>query len=157
MTKHPSHVRIPGLLARFAPGFVEWLARHGYTPISATFHLNLMGHLARWLTEEKLELCALTTQEVDRFLSVRRRAGYTKYLTPKALQPMLASLREQGLNVVVPPTIHGPVDAALAAYRAYLLRERGLAPVTVRAYVDAVRPFVDSWERAAGGIAALAD
>jgi integrase/recombinase XerD len=55
---------------------------------------------------------------------------------------MLASLREQGLSVMVPPIIHGPVDAALADYREYLIRELGLAPATVREYVDAVRPFI---------------
>jgi site-specific recombinase XerC len=55
---------------------------------------------------------------------------------------MLASLREQGLCVIAPPIIHGPMDAALGHYREYLIRERGLAPATVREYVDAVRPFI---------------
>jgi site-specific recombinase XerC len=34
------------------------------------------------------------------------------------------------------------MDAALGHYREYLIRERGLAPATVREYVDAVRPFI---------------
>ncbi len=138
----PSHVGVVGPLTSFAAGFADWLTRHGYTPISARFQLYVMAHLSRWLSARDLDLGALSMMDLERFLAARRRGGYTQYLSRKALQPMLASLREQGLSVIVPPTIHGPVDAALAAYRVYLIRERGLALVTVRAYVDAVRPFV---------------
>jgi site-specific recombinase XerD len=101
-----------------------------------------MAHLSRWLAGEGLNPLALSTEDLERFLTARRRAGYTQYLSPKALQPMLASLREQGLGVIAPPIIHGPMDAALGDYREYLVRERGLAPATVREYVDAVRPFI---------------
>jgi site-specific recombinase XerD len=101
-----------------------------------------MAHLSRWLTGEGLDPRALSTKDLDRFLAARRRAGYTQYLSVKALQPILASLREQGLTVMVPPTIPNPVDAAVADYREYLSRERGLARATVREYVDAVRPFI---------------
>jgi integrase/recombinase XerD len=138
----PSHVGVVGPLKPFAAGFADWLARHGYTPISARFQLYLMAHLSRWLTGEGLDPRALSTKDLDRFLDARRRAGYTQYLSVKALQPILASLREQGLSVMVPPTIPGPVDAAVADYREYLIRERGLARATVREYVDAVRPFI---------------
>lgn len=138
----PSHVGVVGPLTSFAAGFADWLTRHGYTPISARFQLYVMAHLSRWLSARDLDLGALSMMDLERFLAARRRGGYTQYLSRKALQPMLASLREQGLSVIVPPTIHGPVDAALADYREYLIRERGLALVTVRAYVDAVRPFV---------------
>jgi integrase/recombinase XerD len=114
----------------------------GTPPISATFQVYVMAHLSRWLTGEGLDPRALSTKDLERFLATRRRAGYTQYLSPKALQPILASLREQGLSVMVPPTIQGPADAALADYREYLSGERGLARATAREYVDAVRPFV---------------
>lgn len=138
----PSRINVVGPLEPFAAGFAEWLARHGYTPISATFQLYVMAHLSRWLAGEGLNSLALSTDGLERFLAARRRAGYTQYLSPKALQPMLASLREQGLSVIAPPMIHSPVDAALGHYREYLIRERGLASATVREYVDAVRPFI---------------
>jgi integrase/recombinase XerD len=138
----PSRINVVGPLEPFAAGFADWLARHGYTPISATFQLYLMVHLSRWLTGEGLDPRALSTTDLERFLAARHRAGYTQYLSPKALEPMLACLHEQGLIVVTAPTIRGPVDALLAGYRGYLIHERGLAPATVREYVDAVRPFV---------------
>ena len=46
----PSRINVVGPLEPFAAGFAEWLARHGYTPISATFQLYVMAHLSRWLT-----------------------------------------------------------------------------------------------------------
>lgn len=138
----PSRINVGGPLEPFAAGFAEWLARHGYTPISATFQLRLMARLSCWLTTEGLDPRTLSMMDLERFLAARRRAGYTQYLSPKALQPMLASLREQGLSVMAPPIIHGPMDVALGHYREYLIRERGLAPATVREYVDAIRPFI---------------
>lgn len=111
-------------------------------PISATFQLYVMAHLSRWLTGEDLNPRALSTKDLERFLAARRRAGYTQYLSPEALQPMLASLREQRLSVMAPPILEGPMDAALGHYHQDLICERGLAPATVRAYVDAVRPFI---------------
>ena len=145
MTKHPSHVHVPGPLEPFAAGFVDWLVRQGYTPISATFQLNLMAHLSSWLTGEGLDLRRLSMCDVERFLTARRRAGYTQYLSAKAMQPMLASLREQGMIVMPRPTaVQGPVDGALASYRQYLVHERGLGHATARGYGDAVCPFVRS-------------
>lgn len=138
----PSRINVVGPLEPFAVAFADWLTRHGYTAISATFQLYVMAHLSRWLDGEGLDPRALSTADLDRFLAARRRAGYAQYRSPKALRPMLACLHEQGLSVMGPPTIHGPVDVALTDYREYLLRERGLARATVRAYIDAVRPFI---------------
>jgi len=140
----PTRVNVVGPLEPFAAGFADWLARHGYTPISATCQLYVMAHFSRWLGGEGLDPAVLSTDDLARFLAARRRAGYTQYLSPKALQPMLASLQEAGLRVVCPPTIDGPVDVLLTGYRGYLIHERGLASATVRAYLDAVRPFVFS-------------
>jgi site-specific recombinase XerD len=143
MTKNPSHVNVPGPLKPFAAGFVEWLARHGYTRLSATFQLNLMAHWDRWLTAKRRDLGRLSMTEVEQFLTARRRAGYTQYLSAKAMAPMLASLCEQGVVVMPRPAVPpAPVDAVLARYREYLLQERGLGYATARGYVDAVRPFV---------------
>ena len=71
----PSRVDVVGPLEPFAAGFADWLARHGYTPISATFQLYVMAHLSRWLTGEALDPRALSMVELDRFLAARRRSG----------------------------------------------------------------------------------
>lgn len=143
MTKDPSHVHVSGPLKPFAAGFADWLMRQGYTPISATFQVCLMAHLSRWLASEGLTPCTLSMSDVERFLAARRRAGYTQYRSAKAVQPMIACLREQGIIVTPrPPAVQGPVDGALAGYRQFLIQERGLGHATARGYADAVRPFV---------------
>jgi hypothetical protein len=82
-----------------------------------------MAHWSRWLTSRGFDLRELSMTEVDRFLTARRRAGYTQYLSANAMAPMLASLRAQGVVVMpFPQTPQGPVDVALARYRQYLCR-----------------------------------
>jgi integrase/recombinase XerD len=143
MTKDPSRVHVPGPLNPFAPRYVDWLEARGYTPLSAALQLNLMAHWSRWLTSHGRDLRRLSMMDVERFLTARRRAGCAQYVSAKAMAPMLACLAEQGVVVVpreAPPL--GPVDAALARYHQYLVRERGLGQATACGYVEAVRSFV---------------
>jgi hypothetical protein len=75
--KDPSRVRICGPLEPYAEGFAAELFRLGYTPVSASFHLQLMAHLSRWLAGQGLDASSLMPFMVAGFLSVRRAAGYT--------------------------------------------------------------------------------
>ena len=77
-------------------------------------------------------------------MAARRAAGYTNYLTPKALAPLLGYLRV--LGVVPPPgePVLSSAEALLERYRGYLIAERGLAAGTARGYVDLVGLFVAS-------------
>lgn len=142
MTKDPSRIYVPDPLKPFATSFVRWLERHGYTPVSATFQLNLMAHWSRWLALQGRDLQPLAMTDVDAFLRARRQAGYTQYVSVKAMAPLLASLSEQGVVVVSHPPPPGPVEAALSRYHQYLVQERGLGAATARGYVAAVHPFV---------------
>jgi integrase/recombinase XerD len=151
MTHDPSRVRITGPLHPFAPAFVKWLTRQGYTRVAATFQLHFIAHLSRWLADERLDASRLSMTTLDRFLCVRREAGYTQWLSPKALEPLLAFLREQGVNVTPrAPAVNGPVEALLVRYREYVSGERGLRDTTARGYMDVVRPFVGSRLRSDG-------
>jgi integrase/recombinase XerD len=136
-------VRFVGPLAPFSRGFAEELARLGFTTFSARGQLGLAAHLSRWLAEAGLGAGALTAPVAEAFVSARRVLGYTAYLTPKALRPLLDYL--QGLGVtqresgVAPATL---VEELLEGYRRYLLVERGLGIAVAHGYVDAVRRFV---------------
>jgi integrase/recombinase XerD len=136
-------VRVTGPLAPYAQGFGGELARIGFTELSAGGQLRLAAHLSRWLAAAGLGTEALTTSTVEAYLAARRAAGYTAYLTPKALRPLLDYLRR--LGVAPEPEQPRPATAAgvlLEAYREYLLGERGVQAVVARGYVDLVRPFV---------------
>jgi site-specific recombinase XerD len=148
--RDPSHARVTGPLQQYAPGFVAELARLGYTANSASGQMFVMAHLSRWLAGEGLDAAGLTPQVAGRFLADRRAAGYTLYLSPKALAPLVEYLRRLGVVRPPPPAPETPVQALLGRYRHYLITERGLAPETARGYVDSVRPFLAGRQTASG-------
>ena len=95
-----SKVRVRGPLEVFAPGFSDELRGLGYTPVSAVFQLQLMAHASRWLREAGLGSDALTGDVVERFVAERRAAGYTNYVTARAMAPLLGYLRAIGVAPV---------------------------------------------------------
>jgi integrase/recombinase XerD len=144
----PSRVRVSGPLEVFAVGFAAALARLGYRRTPATFQLQLMAHASRWLQSEGLGADALTSEVVERFLAERRAAGYTNYVTARAMAPLLGYLRSLGVAPAVSPLVAvGAVEVLLADYREYLSVERGLTADTIEGYVLAVRPFLDGRRR----------
>lgn len=144
-------VRMVGPLTPFARGFAQELTRLGFTTFSARGQLGLAVHLSRWLAGAGLDAMALTTATVDAFVVARRAAGYTAYLTPKALAPLLGYLRGLGVapqTVIAAPAT--PAEELVERYRGYLLVERGLGVKVARGYVDLVRPFIAGRVRADG-------
>jgi hypothetical protein len=97
MGGNPSAVHMTGPLQLYAAGFALELARAGYTANSTADQLRLFAHLSRWLASERLAAAQLTPAVGDAFLSTRRAAGYTMWLSRKALGPLLAYLRELGV------------------------------------------------------------
>jgi site-specific recombinase XerD len=136
-------VRITGPLVPYASGLAGELARLGFTEGSAKGQLGLAAHLSRWLAAAGVGTEALTGPVVEEYLATRRAAGYTAYLTPKALAPLLGYLRGLGLapqaESAAPAT---PAEVLLEEYRCYLLAERGVQAEVARGYLDLVRPFV---------------
>lgn len=140
--RDPSRVRISGVLEPFKAGFAIELVRQGYAPHACIHHLHLMAHMSRWLTEQGLQVSDLP-YHAERFLSVRRAAGYTHHLTGRGLGPLIAYLRSLGAaRPASTPVPAGQVEMMLARYQHYLTIERGLGNATARGYLDAVRPFL---------------
>ncbi len=142
--RDPARTVVLGPLAPFADGFVVELSAQGYTAGSAVQQMCLMAHLSRWLEAEGLGPAALSPTVVERFCCARRVAGYKSLLSSRALDPLLAYLRQLG---VVPGASasapEGPVEELLCRYRRYLEIERGLVAGSSRVYVHWVRPFLE--------------
>jgi len=120
---------VTGPLERYSSGFAVELVAAGYLPVARAFQLQLMAHVSRWLASEGLGSDALAGEVVERFLAARRAAGYTSYLSAKALGPLLGYLRGIG---VVPPE-RAPVLAGAEA-----LLERYRPPDTLLAFLQAL-------------------
>lgn len=136
-------VRLAGPLAPYAEGFAGELARLGFTRGSAQKQLLLAAHLGRWLRDAGVGTSELDVRVVDGFLAARRAGGYSEFITPRALAPLLEYLRRLG----VAPSCQAPEPGSraqelLERYRRWLLAERGLQVKVARGYVDSVRPFV---------------
>jgi integrase/recombinase XerD len=145
-----SRIRVTGPLEPYVSGFIAELAERGYTPVSAAHQLRLMAHVSRWLAGRGLGSDDLSSTRADEFMVARRAAGYSNFVTPRALAALLEHLR--GLGVVPPsgePAL-SEVEELLGRYRGWLCSERGLAAVTSRNYADMVRPFLSSRADAAG-------
>jgi integrase/recombinase XerD len=145
----PARVRVTGPLAEYASGFGEELSRVGYTENSTADQLRLLAHLSRWLAAEGLSAVDLTPAMGDAFLAARR-AGYTLWLSRKALAPLLDYLRALDAAPPEPVVAPGPVEELLARYRGYLTSERGLTAATAEGYAYAVRPFLHKREATDG-------
>jgi integrase/recombinase XerD len=141
--RDPSRVRVAGPLEPYAEGFRGELAERGYSPDAAAVHLQLMGHLSRWLASQGLDGAALTPAVVDAYLVERRSAQCANHRTGRALAPLLGFLRRQEVAPApVLPSPTAPVEMVLARYARYLAAERGLAETTIRRNVELVRPFL---------------
>jgi hypothetical protein len=100
----------------------------------------LMAHLSRWLDEQGMELVAFTDEAAERFQRARRER-YSHLTGSRALRPLLGYLRGLGL-VPEPLASESPAEAIVAAYRAYLRRERGLVEGSVVLRARVARLFL---------------
>ncbi|HUG88042.1 MAG TPA: tyrosine-type recombinase/integrase [Actinomycetota bacterium] len=120
----------------------ELLSR-GYTRLSAKNVLRLAAHLSRWLQAEGLSPEHLTRDRIDAFLRHRRTLGYTCWLSPRGLEPILRTLRAQR---VVPPAESAPEEDSplarlLREYERYLVEDRSVSSSTAGGYVRTARRF----------------
>jgi site-specific recombinase XerD len=139
----PSLVAVRGPLESLAAGFVSSLLEQGYQRQSALIQVLLFAELSVWLRDEGHDPGQLDATTVERFLTVRRRTGATRYVSEKAMHAILTYLRHQGIVSTPPPLpASGPVEVTLDRYGQYLLQERRLAATTARLYVYLVRQFV---------------
>lgn len=136
-------VRVIGPLAPHARGLWEELRLRGYTALSARNLLRLMAHLSRWLSREGLELGELSHERVEAFSKARRRAGYTQFLTARALEPILRHLIRVGVLVAEEPRqVRTAIEQEAQRYIASLLREQRVSQGVAQGYGSIVRRFL---------------
>lgn len=142
-----ARVEVAGVLAPFAEGFRAALTDRGFTRWVVAQHTHLMADLSAWLGERELAPGGLTAEGVNAFLVVRRAADPGFLVSRRGLGPLLDYLHDLG---VVPrmqePAPSGPVEQVLVDYRAYLVDERGLAPLSVLRYLGTARLFLSTLE-----------
>lgn len=146
--KKTSHVCVSGPLQAHASGYRRDLDRQGFSPWAALRHMHLMAHVSRWLLQNGMEAEEFNQRRVEQFLVDRRADGYARSRSPRALIPLLAYLRGQG---VMPEPVHtvpaGPWGKLLEEFGGYLASERGLARQTIVAYRTIAASFLSTLPR----------
>jgi site-specific recombinase XerD len=132
------------------------LEAQGYRRNAVASQLQLFAHMSRWLESKGLGAEHLTRELVLEFLSARRGAVYTLWLSEKGVAPLLTHLRRVGVvPVPEPPVAVAPADRVLEEFRSYLVCERGLAAGTVAADVHMARLFMAARRHPDVGLAAV--
>jgi hypothetical protein len=132
--------RKPGPLGPFVDGYRAWLIGRGYSRSVVVRSLVTLGHLGRWLERNALAVDQLTAEAVSSFLAEYRDA--CGRLPGASVWPLLEYLRSEGAVPAEQPAVVAPVEQLLGEYREWLLCERGLAPLTVRASEKLARRFL---------------
>jgi hypothetical protein len=88
---------VRGPLEPHITGFAGQLLRQGYTRASAGQHVCFLAHLDRWMSAEGIGLDGLSEPVIERYLGMRRAAGYVEYRSMKALRPLLGYLGRLGV------------------------------------------------------------
>jgi len=105
--------------------------------------MRLLADRSGWLQRHALTATDLNEQRVDDFLQDRSQRCRPHRSDRSILRRLLTQLRDHGVipsPVVV--TERGTRDAMAYDFQDYLLQQRGLAPTTVRSYLDTVRRFL---------------
>ena len=90
-------VHFSGPLAVHSEAVRRALLARGYAPMSATNLLRLAAHLSRWLEARALGIEQFSAERIAEFLAARRAEGYSRFLTQRALAPILLYFEQAGL------------------------------------------------------------
>lgn len=140
---HASRVRMTGPLAPHQDTIWVALLAAGYARLSAKNLLRVAAHLSRWLEAQGLAPEQITATQTEAFLRHRRARGYTCWLGPTCLEPILRPLRAEGVVPwpEPPPEDTSPPALLLRELETYLLEDRGLSVGTVAERLRVARRF----------------
>jgi len=132
-----------GPLSKYLDAYAVAVAEQGYTHDSIRQQIVAIADFSRWLKQKHIDVQALDSKVVDRFLRLRRRQQRVRRGDPRTLERLLAMLCQKG---VVKQHQQPVADNARARitneFRCYLLQERGLSPSTLLNYVPVVEQFL---------------
>jgi site-specific recombinase XerD len=132
-----------GPLSEHLDAYAAAIAAQGYGRHSIREQIVVIADFSRWLKQKQIDVQALESEVVDRFLRLRRRQQRIRRGDPKALQRLLTMLCQKGVvKPRKPPVADNAQTKVVAEFQRYLLQERGLSPLTLRNYVPVVEQFL---------------
>jgi len=136
---HRRYAALP-LLGSRVDDFARWLSRHDYRPQTIRVMLVPIGRIDRWLRRRGVQDVAELPASV---LEACWRRFYRDNSTLGGLIRALARyLEAEGILPPAPPPPLTPSAQLRAAYTAYLLHGRGLAPSTIQEHQRSASQFL---------------
>jgi site-specific recombinase XerD len=131
-----------GPLNEYLDAYAASVAEQGYTHDSLRQQIVVIAGFSRWLEQKHIDVHSLDGKVVERFLRLRRRQQRLGRVEPKALERLLAMLRQKGIVKQQQPVAVNAQTRITNEFRCYLLQERGLSPSTLLNYVPVAEQFL---------------
>jgi site-specific recombinase XerD len=132
-----------GPLSEHFDAYAAAVADQGYADHSIRQQIVVIADFSRWLEQKHIDVQALDSKVVDRFLRYRHRPQRVRRGDPKTLQRLLTMLRQIGVvKPDQPPVADTAQSRIVAEFQSYLLHERGLSPSTLLNYVPVAEQFL---------------
>ena len=127
----------------YLDAYAASVAEQGYGRHSIRQQIVVIADFSRWLKQKHIDIRALDSRVMDRFLRLRRRQQRVRRGDPKTLERMLAMLCQTGVvKQHQPPVADNAQSRVTNEFRRYLLQERGLSPSTLHNYVPVIEQFL---------------
>jgi integrase/recombinase XerD len=125
--------------------FAQQLLTQGYASWTAKSTMRLLADLSRWLQRQAFMATDLNEPCVDHFLQDRYQHCRPHREDHPIWRRLLEQWRDHGVIAIAGvETDVRACDRIACDVQHYLLHQRGLAPTTVRAYLDTVRRFLST-------------
>lgn len=134
-------------LTPYVDGYRQQLMTLGYAQGTVCNFSAVVGQLGRWMAARGLVAHQLGCAEIDAFVADHRREGVRQVVFRRGLM-FRQHLIDVGAMQPDAPAVGSDLDELVGSYRAWLLRDRGLAEATVRRYERTARRFLA--QRASG-------
>lgn len=132
-----------GPLSEHLDAYATAVAEQGFTHASIRQQIVAIADFSRWLKQKHIDVQALDSKIVDRFLGLRRRQQRVRRGDPKTLARLLAMLCQKGIvKQHQQPVADNARTRTVHEFRCYLLQERGLSPSTLLNYVPVAEQFL---------------
>lgn len=132
-----------GPLAPYFDLFAGLLQEQGYSQPYRARQIRLVVDFSRWLKKEHLDVQALTSEHVSRFLSYLAQRVHLRAGDACAFQRLLQLLCQQGVIANTPPSRQAtPIEQITDAYTRYQRQQRNLADATLVGYLPFIRGFL---------------
>jgi site-specific recombinase XerD len=132
----------PGRLGPFVDGYRAWLLERGYASGSVEHELRFLSMLGRWMVAEDLAVAQLDGDVILAFVEAHSAQGSVPSVIARGSRSLLIYLRELGVVSPERGDAVTPLGELIEGYRAWLVGERGLAPLTVARYVALAARFL---------------